>query len=253
MSIFSETRMWTGLTVWTQQPVMYFFHLRPFGLKLKKQGMTFPSPWKCIAHAVSWWGFTFTISDRVTVSMRPLSGTLTISLSHDACDAMASALTVTFTTPVKVTKHNSFIRNSTVWEPLMWIFLTLSYTVDQSNVFRWPYPTLRATWSSSGFCVRCHTDRKCTRFQTEVWGYIHPMGLLSRWPVEDTAQNIYEKYIKTQLQSREDERGITHHHASGLVVEDGCLQFKLLAADDGVRQAELQEEGLEHGDLVLGS
>lgn len=44
-----------------------------------------------------------------------------------------------------------------------------------------------------------------------------------------------------------------YHHASGLVVEDGCLQFKLLAADDGVRQAELQEEGLEHGDLVLGS
>lgn len=46
--------------------------------------------------------FTFTMSERVTVSMRPLSGTLTISLSHDACEATASADTVTLTTPAKV-------------------------------------------------------------------------------------------------------------------------------------------------------
>lgn len=46
---------------------------------------------------------------------------------------------------------------------------------------------------------------------------------------------------------------MAYHHATGLVVEDGCLQFKLLAADNGVRQAELQEEGLEHSDLLPGS
>lgn len=48
------------------------------------------------------------MSDRVTVSMRPLSGTLTISLSHDACDATASAVTVTLTTPAKVNRTSIF-------------------------------------------------------------------------------------------------------------------------------------------------
>ena len=37
--------------------------------------------------------------DRVTTSMRPLSGTVTISLLHDVSDVTASALTVTFMTP----------------------------------------------------------------------------------------------------------------------------------------------------------
>lgn len=46
---------------------------------------------------------------------------------------------------------------------------------------------------------------------------------------------------------------IAHHHAAGLVVEDGGLQLKLLAAHNGVRQGELQEEGLEHSDLLPGS
>lgn len=48
--------------------------------------------------------------------MRPLSGTLTISLSQDACDATASAVTVTLTTPAKVDNHsvlNSLTRDST--------------------------------------------------------------------------------------------------------------------------------------------
>lgn len=38
---------------------------------------------------------------RVTTSIRPLSGTLTISLSHEISDVTASAVTVTFTTPEK--------------------------------------------------------------------------------------------------------------------------------------------------------
>ncbi len=35
------------------------------------------------------------------------------------------------------------------------------------------------------------------------------------------------------------------HDALGQIVEDGGLQLKRLPTDDGVRQGELQEEGLE--------
>ena len=44
---------------------------------------------------------TFTIRDFVTTSTRPLSGTLTISLSHEAWDGIASAVIDTFITPKK--------------------------------------------------------------------------------------------------------------------------------------------------------
>lgn len=55
---------------------------------------------------------TLTMRDRVTVSMRPLSGTLTISLSHDRWDGTASALTVTFITPTKIT---NYVRMEQFW------------------------------------------------------------------------------------------------------------------------------------------
>lgn len=53
---------------------------------------------------------TFTMRDLVTTSMRPLSGTLTISLSHEVWDATASAVTDTFITPNKdqQTQHETF-------------------------------------------------------------------------------------------------------------------------------------------------
>lgn len=44
-----------------------------------------------------------------------------------------------------------------------------------------------------------------------------------------------------------------YHDAFFQVVEDGCLQFKVLPADDGVRQAEFKEEGLEDCDLFARS
>lgn len=45
---------------------------------------------------------------------------------------------------------------------------------------------------------------------------------------------------------------IGYHDAAGQVVEDGRLQFKVFPPDDGVGQTELQEEGLEDGDLFTG-
>lgn len=50
---------------------------------------------------------TFTMRGRVTTSIRPLSGTLTISLSHEIWDVTASALTDTFTTPKKNKKFET--------------------------------------------------------------------------------------------------------------------------------------------------
>lgn len=44
-----------------------------------------------------------------------------------------------------------------------------------------------------------------------------------------------------------------YHDAAGQVVEGGCLQMKVLPPDDGVRHAELEEEGLEDGDLFTWS
>lgn len=41
-----------------------------------------------------------------------------------------------------------------------------------------------------------------------------------------------------------------YHDAAGQVVEDGCLQLKVLPPDDGVGHGELQEEGLEDCDLL---
>jgi len=43
-----------------------------------------------------------------------------------------------------------------------------------------------------------------------------------------------------------------YHDAAAQVVEDGRLQFEVLPPDDGVGQGELQEEGLEDGDLLTG-
>lgn len=64
-----------------------------------------------------WWSFfqffknsllwpTLTMRGRVTISTRPLSGKLTISLSQEAWDGMASAVTLTFTTPKKTSIKN---------------------------------------------------------------------------------------------------------------------------------------------------
>jgi len=41
----------------------------------------------------------------------------------------------------------------------------------------------------------------------------------------------------------------SHHDALGQITEDGGLQLKDLPTDDGVRQRELQEEGLENCQL----
>ena len=46
---------------------------------------------------------------------------------------------------------------------------------------------------------------------------------------------------------------MSYHDAAGQVVEGGCLQFKVLPPDDGVGQAELEEEGLEDGELFTRS
>lgn len=43
-----------------------------------------------------------------------------------------------------------------------------------------------------------------------------------------------------------------YHDAAGEVVEDGCLQVKVLPPDDGVGQGQLQEERLEDCDLLTG-
>ncbi len=48
-------------------------------------------------------------------------------------------------------------------------------------------------------------------------------------------------------------KSILYHDAAGQIVEDGGLQFKVLPPDDGVRQAELEEEGLEDVDLLTRS
>ena len=48
-------------------------------------------------------------------------------------------------------------------------------------------------------------------------------------------------------------KNMNYHDAAGQVVEDGCLQFKVLPPDDGVGQAELEEEGLEDGELFTRS
>lgn len=39
---------------------------------------------------------------------------------------------------------------------------------------------------------------------------------------------------------------MTDHDALGQIAEDGGLQLKRLPPDDGVRQRELQEKGLEY-------
>ena len=46
------------------------------------------------------------------------------------------------------------------------------------------------------------------------------------------------------------DRQTEYHDAAGQIVEDGSLQNKSLSPDDGVRQAELQEEGLEDFELL---
>ena len=51
---------------------------------------------------------TFTLSGRVTVSMRPLSGTVTTSLPHPVWDCSAAALTVTCTSPARQVFHVTF-------------------------------------------------------------------------------------------------------------------------------------------------
>lgn len=59
---------------------------------------------------------TFTMRDRVTTSIRPLSGTLTISLPHEAWDATASAVTDTFTAPKEdqPTQHETQLKHKRV-------------------------------------------------------------------------------------------------------------------------------------------
>ena len=51
---------------------------------------------------------TFTMRERVTTSMRPLSGTFTISLSHEVWELTASAIMVTFTGPTDTRIHHGF-------------------------------------------------------------------------------------------------------------------------------------------------
>ena len=46
---------------------------------------------------------------------------------------------------------------------------------------------------------------------------------------------------------------IDYHDAAGQVVEDGCLEFKVLPPNDGIRQTQLKEKGLEHFDLFTRS
>lgn len=48
-------------------------------------------------------------------------------------------------------------------------------------------------------------------------------------------------------------KNIHYHDTTGQVVEDGCLQFKVLPTDDGVGQGELQEEWLEDLDFFTRS
>src|SRR4029434_10678112 len=55
---------------------------------------------------------TFTLSGRVTVSMRPLSGTVTTSLPHPVWDCSAAALTVTFITPAETYSHTQTDRHT---------------------------------------------------------------------------------------------------------------------------------------------
>ena len=50
---------------------------------------------------------------RVTTSIRPLSGTLTTSLSHEIWDVTASALTDTSTTPKKNKQFQTLFRTMT--------------------------------------------------------------------------------------------------------------------------------------------
>ena len=42
---------------------------------------------------------------------------------------------------------------------------------------------------------------------------------------------------------------LVYHYTAALVVEDGRLQLQVLPSDDGVGEAELQEEGLEDDQL----
>lgn len=78
--------------------------------------------------------------DRVTVSMRPLSGTLTISLSHDRWDGTASALTVTFMTPTKIT---NYVRMEQFWLQLC----GRVFDGDQDDGAGWTQQLLNATES----------------------------------------------------------------------------------------------------------
>ena len=94
------------LTFWTQQDVVGLGLL--YSLCLKRRGLeTDRMTW---IHSQSSNVFqihhfrnnhftTFTMIERVTTSMRPLSGTFTISLSHEVWELTASAIMVTFTGP----------------------------------------------------------------------------------------------------------------------------------------------------------
>ena len=42
---------------------------------------------------------------------------------------------------------------------------------------------------------------------------------------------------------------LLYHYTAALVVEDGRLQLQVLPSDDGVGEAEIQEEGLEDDQL----
>lgn len=161
------------------------------------------------------------MTDRVTTSIRPLSGTLTISLSHEAWDATASAVTDTFTAPkkehiqretwftlysdlVKRVKH--FVRHVDLTDFIEMREIS-GYAKRNSRSPPWDPLTshqcdahlrLREPWSSWGSCADCHTDRMCTGHQRGGWGCNIRRVLESQRSVEWRYREAFAAQLKTQ-------------------------------------------------------
>lgn len=101
------------LTFGTEQPVVGLHHLSSLSLRGQETEKQCDNvQWINLAFVIMSPIImvpTFTMRDRVTLSIRPLSGTSTISLWQEIWDSTASAVIVTFTVPNKDQQTQNFV------------------------------------------------------------------------------------------------------------------------------------------------